>query len=542
VSVEDARALAPGALVEADICIVGGGAAGLTLAQQLARSSLSICLLESGGEAVEPDIQSLYDMESSGYPQRQNYMSRARYFGGSCNLWAGRSMRLDPIDFESREWVPDSGWPIRYEEVTGYYPAAAKVLELPGVTPADLDGYRNAMTADEIALFADGTFSPTTPLWARRTQRFSSYLRRLRQAPRIRALLHASLTGFQLNEAGSAVTSARAGTLAGNTFTLRAGRYVLACGGLENARLLLASRDRHPQGVGNAHGLVGRYFMDHPRAVYGRVHVPANVRLSALRGRPLPDGKMQIGIGLSAETQRREKLLNHYVTLESQTSGYAEARYQAMVQTAKVLLRRGHAGSRWDFGRMKFRDLPEMVYLLSPKELLPHWMYRALVACREAIPRKPSPRTYIVVYFCEQPPDARSRATLTNDVDALGVPRLSLHWHIGDEVRDSMRRMQSLLQSRLAATGMGRLDPGGDDFDFTDASHHMGTTRMSVDARQGVVDTDCRVHGVDNLYIAGSSVFPCAGYANPTLTIVALSLRLADHLLAASNSTIRSQA
>ena len=532
-SVEDARQLVTGSRIEADVCIVGAGAAGQTLALELVRSGFSVCLLEAGGEAPDEAGQMLYDLESTGYPLRQNYMSRARYFGGSCNLWAGRSMRLDPLDFETRDWVPHSGWPISFDEVARDYPAAATVLELPPLELEDIDRYQQLMTPDEHRLFTDGALTPTTPLWAKRMQRFgAASLRQLRQTPRVRALLHAAVTDIRLDAAGLNVTGLAIATLAGNVMEVTARRYVLACGGMENARLLLCSRDRMPMGIGNEHDQVGRYFMDHPRAVYGRVHVPAHIRLRAFRGRPLRDGKMQTGIGLSADTQRRERLLNHYVTFESQTSGYAEARYQAMVQTAKVLLRRGHAGSRWDFGRMKVRDLPEMVYLLSPKELLPHSLYRALVAAREAIPRKPTPQTCIVVYFCEQPPDAASRLTLGDERDALGMPRLRLHWHIGEEVRDSMRRMQTLLQARLAATGTGRLEPGEGEISFTDASHHMGTTRMSTDPKRGVVNTDCRVHGVENLFVAGSSVFPCAGYANPTLTIVALALRMARTLAA----------
>jgi choline dehydrogenase-like flavoprotein len=180
---------------------------------------------------------------------------------------------------------------------------------------------------------------------------------------------------------------------------------------------------------------------------------------------------------------------------------------------------------------MQLRQLPEIVYLLSPKELLPHWMYRAMVTCREAIPRRSAARTFIVVYFCEQPPDPQSRVTLAEQTDALGVPRLRLHWHLSLAIQDSMRRMQTLLKEKLAASGIGVLEPGTEGVKFTDASHHMGTTRMSRSPALGVVDTDCRVHGVSNLYVAGSSVFPCAGFANPTLSIVALALRMAQHLV-----------
>jgi choline dehydrogenase-like flavoprotein len=510
-SIIDVRKLPHLTHLDADVCIVGAGAAGITLARELAATSLEVCLVESGGFGADPQTQSLYDLQSTGVALRENYMSRARYFGGSCNLWAGRSMLLGELDLQRRDWVPDSGWPISYTELAAYYPRAGDVLELPGVSAEDFSRYQRRMSADEREIFANGLFVPTTSLWAKSPQRFGADFRSLlRRAENVRVLLHASITKINLNDAGKAVESVTAETLEGGRFQLRARRFVLACGGLENARLLLVSRDRQRNGIGNELDLVGRYFMDHPRAVFGKVHVPAARRLRALRGRPLSDGKLQFGIGLSADTQRREGLLNHYVSLESQTSGYTQARYQAMVQTAKVLLRKGHAGSRWDFRRMKVSDLPNMVYLLSPRELMPHLLYRWYVAARDAIPRRPKPQTYIAVYFCEQPPDRDSRVTLSDSTDRLGTPQLKLHWHIGDSVIRSMLRMQ--------------------DIQFTDASHHMGTTRMSARPESGVVDTDCKVHGVENLFLAGSSVFPCAGHANPTITIAALSLRLAKHL------------
>jgi choline dehydrogenase-like flavoprotein len=175
-----------------------------------------------------------------------------------------------------------------------------------------------------------------------------------------------------------------------------------------------------------------------------------------------------------------------------------------------------------------------MIYLLTPKEILPHPVYRWCWLARQALPRKPRPKSFAVVYFCEQPPDPASRAQLGPEVDRLGVNRLVLDWRIDDAVSASVLRLQQLLAERLKQTGLGHLENPESEPRFTDASHHMGTTRMSDDPRSGVVDRDGRVHGVDNLYVAGSSVFPCAGHANPTLTVVALALRLTEHLESAT--------
>ena len=530
-SIIDAREMSVSDGLETDVCIVGGGAAGITLATELIASGMDICLVESGGFTPDEDTQSLYDLQSTGYPVRENFMSRARYFGGSCNLWAGRNMTLNAIDFEARDWVPDSGWPIPHAEVARYYPRTFEILELPTldrVTPEFLD---QRMSANERKLFEDGTLAPTVSLWPRSATRFgSAFGSTLRKAPNVRVLLNASVTRIALNDTGTAVQSVTAATLTGRRIDIKARHFVLASGGLENARLLLASRDKHRTGIGNGYDRVGRYFMDHPRAVFGKVHLPAGVQVPMLRGRPLSDGKLQVGVGLSAATQKREGLLNHYVTFELQTSGYAEAKYQSFIQTMKVVLRRGYAGSRWDFARSHMTKIPDMIYLVSPKELMPHFLYRGFVAARDAIPRRPAPKTFVAVYFCEQPPDPASRVTLSDETDRLGMNKLNLHWHLGDSVKQGVFRMQELLRQEIEHTGMGRLETSQDEPVFTDASHHMGTTRMSVSPRDGVVDTDCRVHGVANLYLAGSSVFPCAGHANPTLTLVALAVRLAARL------------
>lgn len=534
-SFNDARESSLPATIETDLCIVGAGAAGITLASELQSSGIDVCLLESGGFTPDEETQSLYDLTSTGYPVRPNFMSRARYFGGSCNLWAGRNMTLNELDFEAREWVARSGWPIPHSEVARHYSRAFEILELPDPRRITSASLRERMSADERRLFDEGTLAPTVSLWPRSATRFgSSFGPTLRKSPNVRVVLNASATHVALNAAGTSAEAITASTLDGRRTTIRARRFVLACGGLENARLLLVSRDRHPHGIGNGHDQVGRYFMDHPRAVFGRVHLPAGCEIPLLRGRPLPDGKIQLGIGLSPGTQKRERLLNHYVTFELETSGYAEAKYQSFVQTMKVVLRRGYAGSRLDFAKAHLNRIPDMIYLLSPKELMPHSLYRAYVAARDVLPRRPSPKTYVAVYFCEQPPDPASRVTLSSERDRLGLNRLELHWRLDDSVREGVFRMQGLLRDKFAACGIGRLDASDDEPAFTDASHHMGTTRMSRSPHDGVVDTDCRVHGVANLYVAGSSVFPCAGHANPTLTIVALAARMARHLEAAA--------
>ena len=530
----DARALEDGARLKADVCIVGAGAAGITIALELEALTRRVLLVESGGFEPEEAVQSLYDLESVGYPPRPNYMSRARYFGGSCNLWAGRCMLLQESDLAGRAWVPDSAWPIPSAEIQRYYPRAAAILGLPSLANFDLATHDSRVSDDERTLIGSQDLVPTISLWAPRPKRFNqSERRRLARADHVQVLLHASVTSIDLDDDGNEVCSITAKTLTGKVLHVAARTFVLAMGGLETPRLLLSSRDRQSRGIGNQLGLVGRYFMEHPRAVFGAVRVEPGRRLPLMRGWPLPDGKVQLGISLSPEVQAREGLLNHYLTFEEAFSGYAEHHYQAAIEVGKVLLRRGHAGGRLELG--KARQAPavqDFIYLLSPKEILPHRVWRlATLARYRWAPDKA--RRYILVYFCEQPPDPASRVYLSSKTDRFGLNRLVLDWRIPDGVHRSVYRLQELLGRTLEQSGLGALEPGADVPRYTDASHHMGTTRMGDSPSTSVVDRNCRVHGVHNLYIAGSAVFPSAGHANPTLTIVALALRLAEHLRSA---------
>ncbi len=530
-SMADANLFEDGASIEADVCVVGAGAVGITIARELGEAGVRVVLLESGGLSPDEETQTLYDLRSAGYPIRENFMSRARYYGGSCNLWAGRNMLLEPLDAEARPWVEASGWPIPHAEIAGRYARAAAALRLPPIDRFDERTYRPRMSADEKAIFGSGPLRPAISLWAVKPMRFGpAGEKKLRASANVRVLLRASAVRIRLNADGSGVEAIEALTLGRKKLEVRARAFALACGGIENARLLLVSRDKHANGIGNRHDRVGRFFMDHPRAVFGRVLLKKDNRIPLLRGIPLRDGKVQFGIGLTEEAQRAESLLNHYVTLEAEYSEYVAQQYQTFVQTMKVLLRRGHAGSRWKIGRESMSDIPGMIYLLTPKELMPHFVYRWYTTLRRALDPQAGGNARVVVYFCEQPPDPESRVLLGEGRDALGVPRLELRWKIGSEVVRSLLRMQEILAENLARTGLGKLEPGDGEPRFSDASHHLGTTRMSDDPRAGVVDRDCRVHGVSNLYLAGGSVFPAAGHSSPTLTMIALALRLSEKL------------
>jgi choline dehydrogenase-like flavoprotein len=538
-AVIDVHELPHGSAIDTDICIVGAGAAALTLAGALGPTNRDVCVLEAGDLKPDEDTQSLCDLDCAGYPVRENYMARARYYGGSCNLWAGRAMKLARSDIEGRPWLGERGtaWPVNYDELDRYYDLAAKVLRL----PEDPDGAcRGRISGDERDLVENSGFVPNLAIWAKKPMRFGKTYRRLFRDSNFRLYVNANASEIRLDQGGDKVDAIVARSLTGNEITLRARTFVLASGGLENARLMLVSRNIHPDGVGNQHDLVGRYYMDHPRAVFGRVRLNRPVALPTVLGTPLADGKIQLGLGLAEDEQRKRGVVNSYLSLEPELSDIAEARYRSSISILKVLLRRGHAGGRLDWSAMRLGNIKDLIYLLTPKEILPHPVYRALFLMKRRLSRGLSHGPLTIINYCEQLPDSQSRAYLGEVRDRLGMNKLVLDWRIGSEVQESIVELHKVLDKQLRRSGAGVVETAREDsagVDFTDASHHMGTTRMSTDPKQGVVDADCRVHGVANLYVTGSSVFPMCGNANPTWTIVALALRLADHLKASGGAS-----
>ena len=525
----DANQLRPASNVETDICIVGAGAAGITIASGLSNTSRNICLVESGSHYPDEQVQSLYDLENVGYPVRENFMSRARYFGGTTNLWPGRCLVLGENDFKKRAWVANSGWPIDYAELVDYYRIASGTLRLPDFDHFNPEVLSNKLGKCEAALMKDPCLSLNVALWAKRPRRFGrDFFTQLKKAPNIKTLLNLNVVGIVLNDNAGSVKCLVALTLNGEKVAIFAKYFVLACGGLENARLLLLSRDKQKNGVGNKYDNVGRYFMDHPKCVQGRVQLKDGVNLSNFLMFPLKNGKIQLGIRLSDRIQKEEGLLNNYLSLHVKYSDKAQDSYHVFVQRVKRLLRRGHAGKRFDAFDSQITKIPDLIYLLQPQEIMPHTLYRLYARYRNQ-----KIDEFVIVNYCEQEPNSESRVTLSRQRDRLNMNLLRLDWRIGSKEQHSMVRLQELLHEYLRSNDAGYVVDSchkNESLDYLDASHHMGTTRMSDDPRKGVVDKNCRVYDVANLFVAGSSVFPTSGHANPTLTIVALSLRLADFL------------
>jgi choline dehydrogenase-like flavoprotein len=543
----DANTVESGSRLAADVCIVGGGAAGISLALSLSGKGLTVLLLESGLAAPHAPTQALYagevcDERLHSPPDKY----RQRRMGGSTTIWGGRCVPLDPIDFETRSQVPHSGWPISFEDLMPFYPQANELAEA-GRFSYDADDTLGPAAAPMIRGF-DSPIVQTHGL-----ERFSCptdfgkrYARRLQVASDVKVLLGANCTAVRLEADGQSIRELEVATLAGRRLRVAPRAAVLAAGGLETTRLLLASRDVAPAGIGNEHDVVGRYYM---------CHVAGNVGNVVLNGRPdevrhgyelTPEGVYcRRRLAISASEQRRRGLANavarlHFprITDPRHRNGVLSGLYLARGLISYEYGKRLNDGTVMTPGLYARHLLNVITDPIDTAAFLAHWVTRRTFAQRKfpsVILRNRTNRFSLEVHG-EQAPRADSRVMLCEKTDALGMPRLRIDWRYSSSDTESVGRTLDLIKQELERSGAGRLDYRRETLEEdlmrygAYGGHHIGTARMGSDVRTSVVDADCRIHSVRNLYVAGSAVFPTSGQANPTLTLIALSLRLGKHL------------
>ncbi len=535
--------------MKADLCIVGAGAAGIAIARTFIGTSVTVCLVEGGGLSGEEKSQALNEGTSVGCPPFDPGTSRMRVFGGSCNLWGGGCIPLGRQDMGPRDWVPHSGWPLSYDDLEPYYRDAQAYCRIDAHDFSD-GSFLGPLARPPLSFDADKLVNQ---IFARSPILFGqAYRSELDQAPNIKVLLHANLLELVPSPAGSAVLHARIGALDARTGTVRACHYVLASGGIENARLLLLSNSVVPHGLGNDRDLVGRYFMDHPSGTLGTVTTDTPDRLTRPYDRDLGKGPAPVfpEIGLSNDAQRTHRILSgrvHPFAVEGTVPkgiralrSFRAALRPPVLDEGSVLEARLCAALK--NGPRTGQDTVatgENIGMLALRLGLGVGDIARALAHR--LVDKPTVKSNHValVGFFEQAPNPDSRITLGTEVDALGKRKVCVDWRLTSLDRHTYTIAAKLFGNELARAcgGTFQLDPWLlDDEDAVPqvhgTAHHLGTTRMSDDPRHGVVDCHCRVHGIDNLHIAGSSVFPTGGWAFPTFTIAALSLRLAENLRA----------
>ena len=530
----EAHSLNASSVLECELCVVGSGAAGITLALELANTWQRIVLLTGGGVRESASDLDLYrgdaDPVGSHDPLETH---RRRMFGGTTSAWGGRCVRYDDIDFEKRDWVPDSGWPIDASEVRRYEQRALAWCE---AGRADW----NASTPLIDGLEGEALTSDILERWSPPTHFGRRYRKQLESAQNIRVIMDAHATVFERVAGSDDIRSVEARTHDGRKFKVVARRYVVACGGLENARLLLASD------LGNERDLVGRYYQSHLAVTMACLEV--NESAGELRHDFEKDSDgvyIRRRIWPTAVSQRRLQIGNlvAFVSRPGENSVQLQDPFFSGVYVAKFLQERlrfrSLQGASWDgfrfhaknLGRALITRFPELAGIVRDR-----WFTRRRLptVIARALDRK-----LAICFQGEHVPNRDSRVVLGDDVDAHGLRRLVAKPRFTDLDVRTLVESHRLVAQVVEQQGVGRLHWDEQAIidniraqmrSFNSVAHHIGTTRMSADPASGVVDTDCRVHSVPNLWVAGASVFPTSSHANPTLMLTALTIRLAEKL------------
>jgi choline dehydrogenase-like flavoprotein len=531
----DANSLPDGKLVTSDLCIIGAGIAGLPVAYAFLDTGVSVTIVESGGLEPNATMQSLNTGKNTGVPYYDLDQTRARAFGGTSHMWTCelgnaklgvRLMGLDEMDFEKRDWVPNSGWPFTKNELDPYYIKAHEFCEI-GPYSYSVNDWREALPDDDIPLLPDEKTIRTRIFhFAGKELWYKKYRDVFEKAGNISTYINATVLNIAAAESGNDIDHLEAGTLDRKKFRFKAKRYILAAGAIEAPRILLLSDSVHHNGLGNIYDNVGRYFMEHPHIWTGYI-VPSSDkilnRINLYEVHTVRNTTIMGKLALNPEIQRKENLLNFVTSIHPMNKSFIP---EGMLKFKKQIR-----------GFVRGRISPKNVVQVIQK--LPDVGAHITRKVRRKIDRKYNyklnqPNVIVMNPMAEQIPNPDSRVTLNNDRDMFGQNRVNLNWQLTSQDINSIRRSQQIMKSELKKHGIGDLV-----IELTDDSiprrihggwHNMGTTRMHVDPKSGVVDQNCKVHGLSNLYIAGPSVFPTVGCANPVLTSIAMSFRLADYL------------
>ena len=529
-----------------DVCIIGSGAAGGVVAAELVGSGLSVCVLESGVKKVTRRGDELRKTHSVGIHVKE--YSRERVLGGATTTWAGLSAPLDPADLEPRAFVEHSGWPLQRSELLPLYGEAAERYRFPKLQAFTPEGFGSLRASGDLVP-SWSTVEEKIFLAADEPQNFGKEVRHVYEANGADLWLDASVA--QLVSADGVVTHADVRTRSGRQIDLRAKAFVVATGGIENARLLLNSTNECPEGLGNERDQVGRFMMNHPKNYCGILHLSKPVESLPYYFGCLHEGFAGYGGLRFPEKELAQRgLMNSYVRLEPLFPWSDSEGIEALVLIAKrskffvdrmrkksrkeVVELRDYAETGDDSDlqnsrRSIFGFVPLLFTILFDAPKVTRYLWSRVVSRKRPLIRRARLRN-----FMEMEPRPENRVRLSDEVDAHGMP-LPLIEHDTTELdKRSLVDLHRVLVEEFDRAGVGRLETdleGSDPWPITqDASHHIGTTRMGLDPASSVVDPDLKLHGADNVYMAGASVFPTSGCANPTFTIVALSIRLARTL------------
>ena len=535
----DARSLNSEEILETHVCIIGSGPAGITIAREFANKNFQVCLLDSGGFEFDSKIQSLSEGKAIGDPYPEISSTRRRQFGGTSHTWEGqngykeygfRCLPLDEIDFEQRDWLPYSGWPFTKADLDPFYARSHEVCQI-GPYAYKVEDWED-QRAKQLPFKSD-RIGTSMSQYGLRYPFTEEYPEQIKKTPNITTIIYANVVEIVTDETNQTVTSLRVASSQDQQFWVKGKIFVLATGGLENARLLLASNRQQRSGLGNQNDVVGRFFMDRPilsckLIPYKHELLEQTALYDIYRTKGVP---VMARVRLKDEFLRREHILNNGAQLFPRP----QDRQREATLALRSLLSKNRRSSQGIIKNLT-TALRGTDYLIAAG----FWAaIRKIPALRRGdwsyLPyEKQRFSQFEVFYQIEQAPDPNNRVTLGAERDFLGQNKVEIHWRLNPIDIDNANRVQEIWAEEFHKAGLGKLEFANkrEDWKFENLAmhHHMGTTRMHNDPKQGVVDANCKVHGISNLFVAGSSVFPTAGYSNPTLTIIALALRLADHI------------
>lgn len=504
----DARQLDNNSVIEGDICIIGSGAAGITTAIEWNNTPYKVILLEGGGFEYDEKVQELYKGKITGHPYYPMESSRLHYFGGTTMHWGGMCSPFDPIDFEERNWVDHGKWPIPKEEILSYYPRAHPILDL-GPCEWDLSYWQNVFP----------TFQPMPldkeVIWSKMWQfsaptRFGTkYKDTIVNSKNIHLYTYANVVDIVANENVNNITEVTVKNYAGKEHKVKARHFIIACCAIQSARLLLAANRQAKNGLGNDNDLVGRFFMEHIEIKSGELWLNSSDGLDLY----MLGKSARAELAITAKKQRELEILN--ATISFWPLDIANKMKPSVVTWQENDPRKSLTTWEKYYGAAQKKSL--LNRLIDSKKHHAYGLYTR----------------------SEQAPNPNSRVMLSTERDSLGMPRANLYWDMLPIDKKTIRKTNELLGQQVGAAGYGRVklaDYLNDENDTSMPSytsggwHHMGTCRMHESPKLGVVDADCKVHGINNLFVSGAATFTTGGAVNPTLTVVAIALRVSDHV------------
>lgn len=507
-----------------DVCVIGAGPVGVATALSLARRHARVLLLESGGVDPDPQIQDLSTLViPDGTHHRPAALTVYRGLGGTSRWWGGRCVEYDDIDFEARDFVADSGWPIDHSEIKPFYPEAHAFLT------SDFTADRPASILTEHPVNVES--------WARVHDIAKSKRKALKSTANLSVALHTTAIGFELDTATGVVLGLNTKEQS-RLHCVRARYYVLACGGRENARLLLQLQTASSAILNGTGTTTGHYYMGHLTGAISSIQFRNRQLAEHVLFKRTANGTYTRGrFQLNGQLQKTEQLLNtvmwpqNYEHLADGALDGASAVYQLIrfrgqssdgkwqafspAKAAGAILRHPGQAARSCHNLLKNR-LFRYPHFFVPNPINRYWLR----------------------YHAEHSPLYSSRVSLSHERDAHGVHRLEVDYRYCEADYRSVVHSHILLDQALRQAGAGSLSFFGPVEEMMalvktqaiDGYHQIGLTRMSSNRKNGTVDKDCKVHDIKNLYVAGSSIFPTSSQANPTLPAVAFALRLASHL------------